>query len=105
MPLSLHVLIRNMDSFNNFTEFNISCEDLKTVGIQLTDIHVEEVIRYMTIGLVILLFPLSVCMNLIVIFLMVKFKHLRQTTYLLALQLIFVDLTYLHLHYQPCFHY
>ena len=82
-----------MDSFND-TEFNISCEDLKTVGIQLFDVYVEEIIRYMTIGLVSLLFLITMCTNLIVIFLIVKFKHLRQTTYLLALQLIFVDLAY-----------
>ena len=88
------VFSRIMDSFNNNTEYNISCDDLKTVGIKFTDVHVEEIIRYMTIGLVTLMFPISVCMNLIVIFLMVKFKHLRQTTYLLALQLIFVDLAY-----------
>ncbi len=82
-----------MNSSNDI-RFNISCEDLKTVGFPIKDVYLEDVIRYMTIGSVSLLLPISVCMNLIVIILIAKFKHLRQTTYFLALQLIIIDLVY-----------
>ncbi len=83
-----------MNRFNKSFVFNISCEDQRTVGIQRPDIYLEDVIRYMTIGSVSFLFPISVCLNMIVILLIANFKHLRQTTYLLALQLILVDLVY-----------
>ena len=76
---------------NNSTDFNSSCEEAQLFGIQVFSDHVETVQRYVTLGFNCLIFPFSIVLTSFVIFLIIKFKHLRVTTFMLALQVIIID--------------
>ena len=77
---------------NNSTDFNQSCDETRLHGIQVLSDDVETVLRYLSIGFISLMFPISLTLTSFTIFLILKFKHLRQTTFLLAMQLLILDL-------------
>ncbi len=74
------------------SELNQSCEEARLFGIQVLSDDVEAVLRYIAIGFLSLFFPFSVCLTSFTIFLIIRFKHLRQTTFLLPMQLVILDL-------------
>ncbi len=74
-----------------FESVNLSCEEARLLGRQDLSEDVETVLRYFLIGFFSLVFPLSICLTSLTIFLILKFKHLRQTTFLLAMQLVILD--------------
>ena len=68
------------------------CNHIQLNGRQVLSEDKEAAVRYLTVGFLALLYPFAIILNSLVIFLVLKFKHLRQTTYYLALQLIIIDL-------------
>ncbi len=77
---------------NRSTNLNKSCEEARLFGEQVFINDTETVQRYVTLGYYSLLFPLSLSLTLFVLFLIMKFKHLRDTTFILALQVVILDL-------------
>ncbi len=77
---------------NLSAELSLSCDEARLFGTQILSEDVETVMRYFSIGIHIVLFPFSICLTSFTIFLILKFKHLRQTTFLLAMQLLILDL-------------
>ena len=59
-----------------------------------SSIDTETAMRFTYIGYIGLLFPFAIILNSFAIFLTLRFKHLRQTTFILALQVIIVNLAY-----------
>ena len=57
-----------------------------------SSIDIETAMRFTYIGYIGLLFPFAIILNSSAIFLTLRFKHLRQTTFILALQVIIVNL-------------
>ncbi len=77
---------------NVSSELNQTCEEARFYGREILSEDVESFMRKFSIGFFVTLFPFSICLTTFTIFLILKFKHLRQTTFLLALQLVIVDL-------------
>ncbi len=75
-------------------ELNQSCEELRLFGHQELSDQFELALRYFVLGYNIVLFPLSLILTGLIIFLIIKFKHLQQTTFFLALQLAILDFSY-----------
>ena len=73
---------------------NFSCEDIRLEGVQNLPEDLDTAIRFILIGFLALVFPFTIALNFLTIFLVLKFKHLHQTTFFLALQVIIIDLTY-----------
>ena len=71
---------------------NDTCQVSRYIGGTSLDPETETVMRYLTIGFILLLFPFAVFLNSLLIVLIGKFKVLRQTTYYLALQVVIIDL-------------
>ena len=75
-------------------ELNQSCVELRLFGKQELSDNADLGLRYFVLGYNIVLFPLSLSLTGLIIFLIIKFKHLQQTTFFLALQVAIVDLLY-----------
>ena len=74
---------------------NFSCEDIRLGGRDLNlPEDLDTAIRFILIGFLALVFPFTIFLNFLTIFLVLKFKHLHQTTFFLALQVIIIDLTF-----------
>ena len=69
-----------------------SCEETRYTGSMNLEIETETILRNTIIGFFLLMFPLAVLLNCLLIFLIAKYKILRQTTFYLALQVVVVDL-------------
>lgn len=76
---------------NISTELKQSCEETQLFGIQVLSDDVETALRYIVLGYYCLLFTFSISLTSLVIFLIIKFKHLRNTTFMLALQVVALD--------------
>ncbi len=76
---------------NLSTELNQSCEELRLFGIQELSYNIELPLRYFVLGYYALLFPISLSLTGLIIFLIIKFKHLQQITFFLALQVAILD--------------
>ena len=70
----------------------VSCEVTRYIGGSSLDFETEVVMRYLTIGFVLLLFPFVVFLSILIIVLIGKFKVLHETTFYLALQVVIIDL-------------
>ena len=79
---------------NLSSELNQSCEELRLFGHQELSESFELALRYFVLGYNIVLFPFSLSLTGLIIFLIIKFKHLQQTTFFLALQLAILDFSY-----------
>ncbi len=79
---------------NLSSELNQSCEVLRLFGHQELSESFELALRYFVLGYNIVLFPFSLSLTGLIIFLIIKFKHLQQTTFFLALQLAILDFSY-----------
>ncbi len=75
-------------------ELNQSCEELRLFGHQELSDSFELALRYFVLGYNIVLFPFSLSLTGLIIFLIIKFKHLQQTTFFLALQVAILDFLY-----------
>ena len=79
---------------NLSSELNQSCEELRLFGHQELSDNADLGLRYFVLGYNIVLFPISLSLTGLIIFLVIKFKHLQQTTFFLALQVAIVDFLY-----------
>ncbi len=79
---------------NLSSELNQSCEELRLFGHQELSDNADLRLRYFVLGYNIVLFPISLSLTGLIIFLIIKFKHLQQTTFFLALQVAIVDFLY-----------
>ena len=79
---------------NLSSELNQSCEELRLFGKQELSDNADLGLRYFVLGYNIVLFPFSLSLTGLIIFLVIKFKHLQQTTFFLALQVAIVDFLY-----------
>ncbi len=73
---------------NLSSELNQSCEELRLFGNQELSDNADLGLRYFAFGYNIVVFPISLSLTAFIIFLIIKFKHLQQTTFFLALQVI-----------------
>lgn len=80
-----------MNISNISAELNWTCEDIRVHGRQVLSDDVETVLRYIVLGYYCILFPFSITLTSLVIFLIIKFKHLQHTTFMLALQVVMLD--------------
>ncbi len=80
---------------NLSTELNQSCEELRLFGNQELSDNADLVLRYFVLGYNIVLFPISLSLTGLIIFLIIKFKYLQETTLFLALRVAILDLLYL----------
>lgn len=72
---------------------NRSCEEARLYGQQsVLSERIETSLHYFSIGMIVLLFPFSLSLTSLTAFLILKFKHLYQTTFFLALQLVFFNI-------------
>ena len=76
----------------NRTQGNVLAESGVCEQLRIFNVDTETAVRFTYIGYVSLLFPFAIVLNSFSIFLIIKFKHLRQTTFILALQVILVNL-------------
>ena len=78
---------------SNYTQLNQVSESGVCGQVSLfSSIDTETAMRFTYIGYIGLLFPFAIILNSSAIFLTLRFKHLRQTTFILALQVIIVNL-------------
>ncbi len=68
---------------NLSSELNQSCEELRLFGHQELSDNADLGLRYFVLGYNIVLFPFSLSLTGLIIFLVIKFKHLQQTTFFL----------------------
>ncbi len=80
---------------NYSIELNVSCEKARLFGEQVLSDDVETVQRYIALSYYCLLFPFSISLTSFIIFLIIKFKHLRDTTFMLALQVVILNWVYM----------
>ncbi len=85
---SIHCSIVTM---NLSSELNQSCEELRLFGSQELGDNTDLGFRYFVLGYEVVPFPFSLILTGLIIFLIIKFKHLHQTTYFLALQVAIID--------------
>ena len=78
-------------TMNFSSELNRSCEEHRLFGKQELSDNADLGLRYFAIGYNIVLFPISLSLTGLIIFLIIKFKHLQQTTFFLALQVAIFD--------------
>ena len=64
---------------NLSSELNQSCEELRLFGQQELSDKADLGLRYFVLGYDIVLFSLSLSLTGLIIFLIIKFKHLQQT--------------------------
>ena len=76
---------------NISNELNQSCEERRLFGNQELSDNAELGLRYFALVYYIALFPLSLSLTGLIIFLIIKFKHLQQATFFLALQVEILD--------------
>ena len=69
-----------------------TCEERRFIGTTSLDYNTETIMRSIIIAFLLLIFPFAVILNCFLIFLVGKFKILRQTNFYLALQVVVVDL-------------
>ena len=79
---------------NLSSELNQSCEELRQFGNQELSDNADLGLRYFVLGYNIVVFPISLSITALIIFLIIKFKHLQQTTFFLALQVSILDFFY-----------
>ncbi len=75
-------------------KFFNSCEETRLIGEQYYEEggHLDTALRYTLIVFLGVQFPFIIILNGFSIFLILRFKHLRRTTFFLTLQLLLVDL-------------
>ena len=78
-------------TMNLSSELNQSCEELRLFGQQELSDNADLGLRYFVLGYNIVLFPISLILTGLIIFLIIKFKHLQQSTFLLALRVAILD--------------
>ena len=89
---------------NLSSELNQSCEEHRLFGQQELSDNAELGLRYFALVYYIALFPLSLSLTGLIIFLIIRFKHLHQTTFVLTLQVAIIDVyTYLSFSLQLLF--
>ena len=71
---------------------NRSCNEIRLFGEQVLSDDIETVQRYIVLIYHCLIFLFSIPFTLFTIFLIIKFKHLRDTTFMLPLQVVILDL-------------
>lgn len=71
-----------------------TCEESRLYGLEYSNRNLETVLRYILIGFLGLQLPIALILNAFMIFLILKFRHLRNITFFLALQLLLIDLLY-----------
>ncbi len=76
---------------NFSSELNQSCEERRLFGNQELSDNADLGLRYFALGYNIVVFPISLSLTAFIIFLIIKFKHLQQTTFFLALQVVISD--------------
>ncbi len=76
---------------NISSELNQSCEELRLFGKQELSNNADIALHYFVLGYDVVLFPLSLSLTGLIIFLIIKFKHLQQTTFFLALKVAIID--------------
>ncbi len=76
---------------NLSSELNQSCEELRLFGKQELSNNADLVLRYFALGYDVVLFPLSLSLTGLIIFLIIKFKDLQGTMFFLALQVAIID--------------
>ncbi len=76
---------------NLSSELNQSCEELRLFGNQELSDNADLGFRYFVLGYNLTLFPFSLSLTGLIIFLIIKFKNLQQTTFFLALQVAIFD--------------
>ncbi len=79
---------------NFSSELNQSCKEHRLFGKQELSDNADLGLRYFVLGYNIALFPISLSLTAFIIFLIIKFKHLKQTTFFLALQVVISDLLF-----------
>ncbi len=79
---------------NLSSELNQSCEEHRLFGNQELSDNAELGLRYFVLVYYIALFPLSLSLTGLIIFLIIKFKHLHQTTFVLTLQVAIINCSY-----------
>ncbi len=79
---------------NLSSELNQSCEELRLFGHQELSDNANLGFRYFVLGYNIVLFPLSLSLTGLIIFLIIKFKHLHQTTFFLTLQVAILNFSF-----------
>ncbi|XP_064389698.1 alpha-1A adrenergic receptor-like [Halichondria panicea] len=79
---------------NLSSELNQSCEEHRLFGQQELSDNAELGLRYFALVYYIALFPLSLSLTGLIIFLIIRFKHLHQTTFVLTLQVAIIDCLY-----------
>ena len=72
---------------------SMSCGERRYIGKSSLSTDTEDILRYLLIGYLILLFPFSVILNGFLILLMAVVKTLHQTVYFLTLQVMLIDIT------------
>ena len=70
---------------------SMSCGERRYIGKSSLSTDTEDILRYLLIGYLILLFPFSVILNGFLVLLMAVVKTLHQTVYFLTLQVILLD--------------
>ncbi len=80
---------------NLSSELNQSCEELRLFGQQELSDNADLGLRYFVLGYNIVLFPISLILTGLIIFLIIKFKHLQKTTFFLALQMAIFDFLFI----------
>ncbi len=84
---------------NLSSEINQSCEEHRLFGQQELSNNAELGLRYFALVYNIALFPLSLSLTGLIIFLIIKFKHLHQITFVLTLQVAIIDCSYVLIFY------
>ncbi len=84
---------------NLSTELNQSCENHRLFGNQELSDNADLGIRYFVLGYNILLLPFSLILTGLVIFLIIKFKHLQQTTFFLTLKVAIIDFLFVLIYF------
>ena len=79
---------------NLSSELNQSCEELRLFGHQELSDNADLGFRYFALVYYIALFPLSLSLTGLIIFLIIKFKRLHQTTFFLTLQVAILDFSF-----------
>ena len=93
--ITLHSQLVAMNLLSMASELNQSCEELRLFGHQELSDKANLGLHYFVLGYNIVLFPLSLSLTALIIFLIIKFKHLQLTTFFLALQVVISDFLFI----------
>ncbi len=93
--ITLHSQLVAMNLLSMASELNQSCKELRLFGHQELSDKANLGLHYFVLGYNIVLFPLSLSLTALIIFLIIKFKHLQLTTFFLALQVVISDFLFI----------